>query len=166
MNARLAATLPCLTVLLFVALSACSTLPINDPLPPTVSVDQIRLGKFTLRNQEVNLRLKVENPNRFDLPLQLLSFTVNVEGDELAKGLSDQAVTIPASGEALLDISLSSSRLFKFVVAYLQDLTQGKTETGYTVTGFVKLANWPQRIPFDVDGVLEAPDELTQNNGG
>ena len=166
MNVKLAARLSCLTLLLLVALSACSTLPTSDPLPPTVSVDRIRLGKFTLRNQEVNLRLKVENPNSFDLPLQLLSFTVNVEGDELAKGISDQAVTIPASSEALLDISMSSSRLFKFVVAYLQDLTQGKTETGYTVTGFVKLANWPQRIPFDVDGVLEAPDELIQNTGG
>ena len=162
---RFSATLPCLGLLLSLALSACSSLPLYDPLPPEVSVDRIRLGKFTLRDQEVNLRLKVENPNSFDLPLQWLSFSVNVEGDELAKGSSDQAVTVPASGEALLDISVSSRRLFKFVFGYVKQLAQGKTATGYTVTGFVKLSNWPKRIPFDIDGVLEAPDEITPNTG-
>ena len=165
MKARHLITLTCLTLCLFVALSACSSLPLLDPLPPDVSVDRIRLGKLTLRDQEVNLRLKVENPNSFDLPLQWLSFSVNVEGDEIAKGKSDQAVTVPASGEALLDISVSSSRLFKFVFGYLQQLTQGKTATGYSVTGVLKLANWPRRIPFDIDGVLEAPDELVPNTG-
>ena len=165
MNTRHLITLACLALCLFVALSACSSLPLHDPLPPEVSVDRIRLGKLTLRDQEVNLRLKVENPNSFDLPLQWLSFTVNVEGDELAKGKSDQAVTVPASGEALVDISVSSSRLFKFVFGYFQQLTQGKTATGYSVTGVLKLANWPRRIPFDIDGVLEAPDELVPNTG-
>ena len=165
MNTRHLITLACLTLCLLVALSACSSLPLHDPLPPEVSVDRIRLGKLTLRDQEVNLRLKVENPNSFDLPLQWLSFSVNVEGDEIAKGKSDQAVTVPASGEALLDISVSSSRLFKFVFGYLQQLTQGKTATGYSVTGVLKLANWPRRIPFDIDGVLEAPDELVPKTG-
>ena len=165
MKTRHLITLACLALCLFVALSACSSLPLHDPLPPEVSVDRIRLGKLTLRSQEVNLRLKVENPNSFDLPLQWLSFTVNVEGNELAKGKSDQAVTVPASGEALLDISVSSSRLFKFVFGYIQQLAQGKTATGYSVTGVLKLANWPRRIPFDIDGVLEAPDELLPNTG-
>jgi len=153
-------TTACLLLSLCLILSACSSLPLSDPIPPEVSVDRFRLGKLSLRKQEVHLRLKVDNPNNFQLPLQVLTFNVNVEGVELANGSSDQAVTIPANGDALLDVSVSSSRLFKFVFDYLAGVSKGKTETEYTVAGFVKLSNWPQRIPFDVDGVFDTPEEL------
>jgi len=147
-----------------VMLGACSSLPISDPVSPTVTVDRIRLGKLSLRKQEVDIRLNVENSNDFDLPLQMLAFTVNVEGDELATGSSEQSVTVPANGAALLNVSVSSSRLFRFIFEYIQAVTHGKTQTDYNVKGFVKLANWPRRIPFDVDGVLDAPDELVESS--
>ena len=143
-------------VLLCLLLSACTTMLTSRPLAPKVAVDSVKAEKIGLTRQNVLFRLAVSNPNNFDLPLQALNFIAAVDGVELAQGQSMERVTIPANGRAMLEVHVSTS-INKFLGQLLLAANQNRKDIAYDVRGFVKLSNWPARIPFDVDGALENP---------
>ena len=47
-------------------------------------------------------------------------------------------------------------------------LEERTLDLDYGVSGSVRLANWPARIPFDVDGVIENPrgDDARTDDAG
>jgi len=55
------------------------------------------------------LRLRVKNPNSFPLPINHLNYQLHINDQEFTKGTSNQAVTIPASGEEFLDLEVASN---------------------------------------------------------
>ncbi len=75
---------------------------------------------------------------------------------ELAQGLSTERVTIPANGKAMLEVHVSTS-VNKLLGRLLLAANQNRKNITYDVQGFVKLSNWPARIPFNVDGALQNP---------
>lgn len=145
-----------LAVMLCLLLSACTTMLTSRPLAPRVAVDSVRAEKISLTRQNLLFRLAVSNPNSFDLPLQTLNFIAAVDGVELAQGLSSERVTIPANGKAMLEVHVSTS-INKLLGQLLLATNQSRKDIAYDVRGFVKLSNWPARIPFNVDGSLENP---------
>ncbi len=143
-------------VLLTLSLYACNTIPTHKPIAPTVEIESVKALKLKLNKQELAFRLKVTNPNTYDLPLQSLSFIASVDGSQFAQGSSDERVTLPAQQDAIVEVRVST-RLNKLLGKLLLFSTSNEEEVDYKVTGFVKLANWPARIPFNVDGALENP---------
>jgi LEA14-like dessication related protein len=143
-------------VLLTLSLYACNTIPTNKPIAPTVEIESIKALKLKLNKQELAFRLKVTNPNTFDLPLQSLSFIASVDGSQIAQGSSDERITLPAKQDAIVEVRVST-RLNKLLGKLLLFSTSDEEQVNYKVTGFVKLANWPARIPFNVNGALENP---------
>ena len=144
----------------------CAALPSVRPEPPKVSVAGVRPLNISLTRQRLEFRLRVENPNDYDLPLRSLDFAARLAGEEFATGRSDERVTIPANGEAEIkvDVTTGIDRLLGRMRSMLDDRT---LDLDYGVTGSVKLANWPRRIPFDVTGVLENPRApRTEESGG
>lgn len=137
-------------------LPACNTIPTNRPIPPTVEIESVKALKLSLTKQELAFTLKISNPNTYDLPLQSLSFTASIDDSQVAQGISDERVTLPAQSDALLEVRVST-RLRKLLGQLLLFSTSDDEEVNYKVTGFVELANWPARIPFNVDGALENP---------
>lgn len=153
------------TLAAVLALGACGSYPSVRPDPPKVSVAGVRPLNVSLTRQRLEFKLLVENPNAFDLPLRSLDFVANVAGEKMATGRSDERVTIPANGEAVVVVEVVTGidRLIGRVRSMIDDRT---LELDYGVTGTVKLANWPKRIPFDVDGVLANPRaEPSDENG-
>ena len=149
----LLSALPLLASLL---LPACASLPSVKPEPPRVSVAGVRPLNLSLTRQRLEFRLRVENPNDYDLPLRSLDFTARLAGEKIADGRSDERVTIPANGEAIVEVDVVAG--VGKLVGRLRDMIERRDlDLDYGVTGHVRLDNWPTRIPFDVDGVLENP---------
>ncbi len=145
-----------LLAILCLPLSACTTMLTSRPLPPKVEVESVRAEKIGLTRQDLLIRLSVSNLNSYDLPLQSLNFIAAVDGVDLASGLSTERVTIPARDTALLEVHVSTS-INKLLGQLLLATNQNRKDIAYDVRGFVKLSNWPARIPFNVDGALENP---------
>ena len=143
-------------VLITFGLVACTSIPTHRPIAPTVEIESVKALRLKLNRQELAFKLKVTNPNTYDLPLQSLSFIASVDGSEIAQGISDERITLPAQEDAIVEVRVST-RLNKLLGRLLLFSTSDHEEVNYKVTGFVKLANWPARIPFNVDGALENP---------
>lgn len=146
----------CLIALACLWLSACASIPTSRPIAPTVEIQSIDIVKIGFRNQELEIKLKVNNPNSYDLPLQALAFIAAVEGAQIAQGTSNEKVTLPAEGEAIMNVQVST-RLSKLLGRLLSSANSDVADIAYDITGFVKLANWPTRIPFDKAGRVENP---------
>jgi len=134
-------------------LAACTTLSVR-PQEPRVSVDSVRLAGIGLLRQDIELMLLVENPNPFALPIRDLAFVATLGDERVASGSSSSAVNIPARGQARLPVMITT-RLSRTLRGLGRQLGQHGLDLTYRVTGSVKLANWPARLPFDADGSLQ-----------
>lgn len=142
---------------MIVLLSGCATLKQTKPDAPEVSIASVRPMNFSLTEQKLNFRLRVKNPNSFDLPVQSLEFVALLGGKKIAEGESDTAVTIPANQEAMMDVTVVAGLEYlieKFKSAAVSIASDEGVDLGYGITGTVKLSNWPVKIPFDVEGDL------------
>ncbi len=148
-----AVTLTCVCLTLAALVNACSSVPTSKPVAPTVKVLSVKPLKIGLQKQELGFELELSNPNTFDLALQSLDFIASVDKQELAQGLSNERVTIPAQGDATLNVVVST-RISR-VLGQLLLLVGDNNPINYDVRGYVKLANWPLKIPFNVDGQLD-----------
>lgn len=133
---------------------ACSSIPTHKPIAPNVSVAGVRPISFSLTSQTIGLTLRVQNPNNYDLPMQSLSFNARFAGEQFAQGNAVDEVTIPANGDALMEVEVKTG-LGKLANQLKSMLNTPNPETNYDVTGLVKLAIWPKAIPFNVEGDIE-----------
>ncbi|MGQ7846784.1 LEA type 2 family protein [Granulosicoccus sp. 3-233] len=145
-----------LLMLLALLLAGCQSIPRSKPLPPDVEIESIRAVKMSLSSQQLAFRLKVGNPNDYDLPLQYLNFVAALDGKELAQGVSNERVNLPAHEDATIEIMVNT-RINKLLGQLLLATDNNEREIAYDVRGFVKLSNWPTRIPFNVDGLVDNP---------
>ncbi|HUT41000.1 MAG TPA: LEA type 2 family protein [Gammaproteobacteria bacterium] len=143
----LAAVVVCMLV------SACASLG-GYREKPRVSLVSIQPLTMTLLEQRYQLALRILNPNDVDLPVSGLSYSMEINGREFAYGVSRQAVTIPALGEAVVEVEVVSSLLG--MLRQLQALDDGKKHSlDYRISGGLRLANRRARLPFDYSGSLD-----------
>lgn len=99
------------------------------------------------------LALGISNPTGAALPLGGLTYSVEINGREFAYGVSRQAVTIPAQGEAVIDVEVVSGLL-----GALQPLQADQDQPhrlDYRITGQLSLSDSAARMPFDCSGKLD-----------
>lgn len=101
---RYAKWFPGFIVLAFLALAGCATLT-PDFETPEVSLVSLRPLPGDNLEQRFELGLNIKNPNRNDLPLVGLSYTVELDGYDLLSGVANNLPAIPAYGEARVDVS-------------------------------------------------------------
>lgn len=100
-----------LPILLLLLLTACASL---SPYPetPAVSVTSLQLlpgpsgGTPTLR-----LGLQITNPNRAALPLAGMSYSLSINDQRLLSGATSDLPTVPAYGNARLEIDMTPDLL-------------------------------------------------------
>lgn len=144
------------TVLLLLTLQSCATTnSMLDPQEPTITLEKIKPLNFSFDKQKLELTLNVENPNAFTLPINTLNFAAKVAGEHIADGASNERVTIPANGSALLHIVVTTS--LSKLIEKLQSATDDGNNLDYNVKGNLKLDNWPKNIPFDSSGKIDNP---------
>jgi len=145
-----------LVVFALFQLNACAVVDFADPKSPSVKINNVKPKKIGSSLQRLEIELLIQNPNRFDLQIQGMNFTALVNGEKLAKGNSEQQVTVPGLGEALLEVQvvLGIEELFSQASKVL---TQEEEALNYSIGGTVMLENWPSAIPFNVDGEYVNP---------
>jgi LEA14-like dessication related protein len=89
-------------------LGACSLLaPKFDR--PNITVLSIELRGGNLLQQNFAVKLNIQNPNSRPLPVHGLHAELNVGGEQIASGVSDRAVVIPAFGESEFDMTINAN---------------------------------------------------------
>jgi LEA14-like dessication related protein len=132
--------------------AACASL---GPYPeaPRVSLVSIQPQEVTLFEQRFAVQLRVMNPNAQVIPVSGLSYALEINEREFAYGVSPQSIDIPAFGEAVLDVEISSSLLS--VVRQLQTMGDAaRNSLDYRLAGKINLANRLGSLPFDYTGKL------------
>lgn len=135
---------------LVVALTGCATMGAREPIEvQLVSLTPLPSTAFEHRLR-VNLRLR--NPNNRAFEIDGLRFLLDVNGERLATGLSNERATLPRLGEVVVPVTTTTSLLdvVNQIVAF------GKQPTlrfAYDLRGevFVKGA-WGGGIPFSRQG--------------
>lgn len=132
-------------------LCACAT-QFAKPSVSLVGVDIESLGLF---EQRFLIKLRVKNPNNLDIPVEGISFDVELNGRPFANGVSNVAVTIPRYGEAVLDIKASSS-LASFLRQWRELEKAGRTGLDYRVKGHLQVSGYGA-LPFDYRDEITFP---------
>ena len=149
LNRRLPTTLIFLVTLF---LGACAILSVYKEAP-RVSLVSIQPQEMGVLEQRFVLQLRILNPNDVAIPVEGLSYAIEINGREFAYGVSRQDVEIAAFGEALLEVTVVSNLLN--VVRQLQVLNnETRDSLAYRLTGKISLANSSASLPFDYSGEL------------
>jgi len=141
------------TALLFaIILGGCAA--VQPPLEaPHVSLTDLRVLDATLFEQRFALKIRVQNPNPVELPINGMNFRLEINDVELGHGVSDKAVTVPAYGEAVFEINLVSN--FARIVNQIRALESGAGQNlRYRLAGGISVANRVGKLPFDYQGEI------------
>jgi LEA14-like dessication related protein len=121
---------------------------------PKLSVVNVELQKSDLWEQRMKVRMRVANPNDRPIPVKGLTVALEVQGQELAHGVSGAAFDVPALGEAEFDMNMTAN----MAGALLKLLGSGRElqdEVDYRVRGKLSLAQGLMRsIPFEDRGTF------------
>lgn len=124
--------------------------------PPKLSVVGVEIVRGDLFEQRFKARMRVQNPNDRSIAVRGVSYTLQIGGEELGRGLSGSSFTVPALGEAEFDM-LVTANLAGTVMRLLERArSNGLPDSlSYRLRGEVKLAEGLVRtIPFDEKGAV------------
>jgi len=140
-----------------VALTGCSAMKAANLQAPEIRVRNVTLGNLDLSGLEVLVDLRLRNPNDLTLPITGIEYNLVLDGTRVADGRQAKAVTLPALGEADLQLSMNVN-LFKSamrLVPKLMNPTKPVKSMHYQVGGSVKLDWWYlPSLPFSREGDL------------
>lgn len=96
-----------LVCLLVLGLSACASLNNLDPL----RVDLVGLEPLPGQGMEVRfaVKLRIQNPNDGSMNFNGVALDLDVNGQPLASGVSDQSGSVPRFGETVISVPVSIS---------------------------------------------------------
>lgn len=120
---------------------------------PTLSVVNIQLGRSDLWQQHLLVRMSVHNPNDRELPVQGLSYALEVNGEECAHGESGASFVVPARGDAEFDMNVTANA----AAALLRMFARGTSQSvQYRIHGKVDLTSaLLHSVPFDQHGEIQ-----------
>lgn len=123
---------------------------------PRISLVDFRLGEVGVFQQHYTLVLAVQNPNRLSIPVRGMSYTLNIAGDEFARGVSPRKFTLAPYEETEVEVEVTTNLIS--TVRRLQALLQGDGDIalGYELTGHLDVASqaYDGILPFQSRGEL------------
>ncbi|HEY9149391.1 MAG: LEA type 2 family protein [Gammaproteobacteria bacterium] len=139
-------------LLLVLSLTACAWLP-QKPQAPRVSLVSVQLISMELLEQRYGLTLRIQNPNDFALNIQGLDFEVELNRMPFASGVAGHHVAVPAFGEALMQVEVSSS--VWSLARQLREMGEARQEEfHYRIHGRMSLGRRLTAIPFESAGTI------------
>jgi len=137
------------TLLAILLLAGCSQIFPKFKTPQLTVIDA-QVVKGDLWTQHVKLRLRVQNPNSRTLPVKGLSYSIDLDGQPFANGVSATSFVVPAGGEAEFDTTVNVN----LASAMIRVMGRGSGEPiEYRLQGKVSLsAGLWRSIRFDQRG--------------
>ncbi len=140
-----------LCCLLLPLLAGCSSLGAYSQAP-RVSLVDVRPLEMGLFEQRYRLKLRIRNPNAAALPVSGMDYTLYINGREFADGVDSQAFSVPAYGEMVIEVAVSSSLLD--VVQQLQQ-RESRQALSWRLAGGLRVPGHLGRLPFEYAGRLD-----------
>lgn len=139
--------LPLLWVL--AALGGCA-LFVPKLTPPNVAIVNVRIRRADFWTQQLEVRVRVRNPNGVSLSVSNVQYALYIEGRRFANGTCAQGFTVPAHGSAAFDTEVTAD----MAGALLAILSHGRHQpVHYHLLGKVELSRgWLRSLPFDERG--------------
>jgi LEA14-like dessication related protein len=140
---------PCVAVVLLLA--GCATMAPHFERP-RLSLSSIEIKDASLAEQRFRVRMHVQNPNGRALPIRGISYTIELAGEELGRGVTADAFTVPAFGEAEFEMLVTTNLATTFwkVLPRLKDSAH---PAEYRLVGKVNTdLAFLHTIPFDEKG--------------
>lgn len=138
-------------LLVAVALSGCA-LFVPKLQTPNLSIVDIEVRRANFLEQQLRVRVRVENPNDRSLPIKGLSYTVYIGGEEFATGASDASFVVPALGTAEFNMDVTANAAGAIFAILNRPRGQG---IDYHMKGRVELTHgWLRSIPFEQSGTF------------
>jgi len=138
-------------LLLAVALSGCA-LFVPKLQTPRLSIVDVEVLRANFMEQQLRVRMRVENPNDRTLPIKGLSYTVYLGGQEFATGVSDASFVVPALGTAEFNMDVTANAAGALFAILSKPRGQG---IDYHMKGRVELTHgWLRSIPFEESGTF------------
>jgi LEA14-like dessication related protein len=129
----------------------------TQPEPPEVLLVNILPLDTTMFEQRLQVDLRIRNPNDFDLEITGLDFTLHLNEQQLARGLTNKSATIPRLGDSIISVETTTSTLD--VLRQLLNFRQHQTMV-YQVTGVVHVQG--ARLPFERKGTLIDAEQFSE----
>jgi LEA14-like dessication related protein len=146
-------TLRLITAFLVLLTAGCSFF-VPKLETPKLSVVNVEMQKSDLWEQRMKVRMRVENPNDRPIPVKGLTVTLDVQGEELAHGVSGASFNVPALGEAEFDMNMTAN-MAGALLKILGSNNQIKDAVEYRVRGKLSLSEGLMRsIPFEDRGTF------------
>lgn len=137
-------------ILLAAAITGCAYARLEKP---RLEVVDVQVLKGDLLQQQLRLRMRVQNPNDRQLPVRAITYELAVGGESFAHGQSERDFIVPALGSAEFDVNVTAnaaSALLKIIAS-----ARKLDAVDYHLTGKVALSSGMLRsIPFDQKGVI------------
>lgn len=114
-----------------------------------------------LLEQRYAMRLRVQNPNPAEIQISGLSFEIELNEQMFARGVSNRPATIPALGEALLEVEAVST--FEGLLRQVLELQQNPARPiRYRLHGKLYGGGSPIPFPFDQSGEIRLPAPMRE----
>jgi LEA14-like dessication related protein len=141
---------------LSLGLSACSLMAPKFNRP-NVTVIGIEMRGGNLLQQNFAVKLNIQNPNDRALPVRGLHTELRVGGEQIASGVSDHAVVIPAFGESEFDMTITAN-LALALLKLTDKANQHADSIDYDLTGAASIdLPFLRNLPFHQSGTLKLP---------
>jgi LEA14-like dessication related protein len=141
-------------ILFLIGCNSLTALPVK-PESPEVLLVNIKPLDTTIFEQRLQVDLRIRNPNDFDLEVTGLDFTLHLNDQRLARGLTNKAATIPRLGDSVVSVETTTSTFD--VIRQLLNIREHQ-EVTYQVDGVLHLQS--TRLPFEHKGVLIGTNQL------
>jgi LEA14-like dessication related protein len=136
------------------AVAGCATLPSGSE-PLSVGLADFSMIDFGLIEQKLGLRLRIQNPNNVEIPVEGLSYEMELNGKPFAKGVAHPQTRVPAFGTAEIDTE-AVSNLAGFIGQLSQ--LQHDPKLRYRLIGKLYSGSWQGARPFESEGEISLPD--------
>lgn len=133
--------------------AGCMTIADQLVEPIKVKVPDVSVKKLELTRAELNVKLRVTNPNKISATVSKLKYDIIINDKSVANGTYVKDVEIPADGttETVVPIVVSNADLLKFLAKTV--FTKGSK---YRAKGDVTVG--PLSVPFDEAGLITRSD--------
>ncbi len=147
-----------ITISLAIAVGGCATT--DDVVPPRVNlVNIVPAASSGVFEQRFLVDLRISNLNDFDIPINGLSFEMDVNGDYFATGLSNRKVVVRRLDSAVISVETTANS-FDLFRQILNAVRTGAVD--YSIKGTAIVGHFgSETVPFRQNGRLNlVPDPV------